>query len=80
MPGTQTFTGLWQSGSSGSPGMAYQSLPDVVATGSFGLTANGCGTVALVSPSRVSIDGAAWQRRSASFGTLKLGFVPEPGA
>ena len=48
--------------------------------GSFDLTANGGGTVTLVAPSKITIDGRLLQRRSASFATLKLTFVPEPGA
>jgi hypothetical protein len=47
--------------------------------GSFDLTANGGGTVTLVAPSKVSIDGNLVGRRSASFATVKLSFVPEPG-
>jgi hypothetical protein len=48
--------------------------------GSFNLTAKGGGTVTLVSPSKISIDGSIAQRRTASFTTLVLTFVPEPGA
>jgi hypothetical protein len=69
-PGMQTFTGLTTMG---------VGLPDVTAVGSFNLTANGGGTVTLVSPSKVSINGALAQRKTASFTTLKLTFVPEPG-
>jgi hypothetical protein len=70
-PGTQVFTGLT---SGGDP------IPTVVAMGSFSLTAPlGQGTVTLVSPSKVSIDGPLAQRRTVSFATLKLVFVPEPG-
>jgi hypothetical protein len=72
-PGTQNFTGLTTMGSA---------LPDVVAMGSFNLTAGGGGTVTLVSPSKILIDGPAAQRRTAGFTTLKLSFVgsvvPEP--
>jgi len=53
-------------------------LPDVVAMGSFDLTANGGGTVTLVSPSKLSINGSLGQRRTATFTTLELHFVPEP--
>jgi hypothetical protein len=69
-PGTHVFSGLT------SGGMA---LPSVVAMGSFNLNANGGGTVTLVAPSMISIDGALAQRRTASFTTLVLNFVPEPG-
>jgi hypothetical protein len=69
-PGTLVFSGLTTFGSP---------LPDVVAMGSFDLTANGGGTVTLVAPSKVSIDGNLVGRRSASFATVKLSFVPEPG-
>jgi hypothetical protein len=69
-PGTVTFTGLT---SLGDP------LPNVTAMGSFNLTPNGGGTVALVSPSKVSIDGSLTQRRTAGFTKLVLTFVPEPG-
>jgi PEP-CTERM motif len=72
-PGMQTFVGLTSKG---------VALPTVMAVGSFNLTAGGGGTVTLVSPSKVDIDGALAQRRTASFTTLKLTFtgaVPEPG-
>jgi len=69
-PHTLTFMGLTSKG---------VALPDVTAAGSFNLTANGGGTVTLVSPSKVSINGDLNQRRTASFTTLKLNFVPEPG-
>lgn len=52
--------------------------PTVVAMGSFALTARGQGTVTLVSPTRISIDGPLAQRHTVSFTTLKLTFVPEP--
>ena len=68
-PGTLTFAGLTTKGSS---------IPNVSAMGSFNLTANGGGTVTLVSPSKVSIDGALAQRRTAGFTKLVLSFVPEP--
>jgi len=69
-PGTLTFMGLTTKG---------VALPDVSAMGSFNLTANGGGTVSLVSPSKVSINGTLAGRRTAAFTTLKLTFVPEPG-
>jgi hypothetical protein len=71
--GTQTFTGLTSK-------FAPLPTPTVVAMGSNNLTANGGGTVTLVSPSKVSIDGPLAQRRTASFTSLKLTFqgVPEP--
>ena len=73
-PHTKTFTGLTSKGAK---------LPNVVAKGTFMLTAGGGGTVTLVSPSRVDIDGSLAQRRTAAFTTLKLSFkgaaVPEPG-
>jgi len=69
-PGTVTFTGLTTGG---------QPLPAAVAMGSFNLTGNSQGTVTLVSPSKISIDGPVAQRRTASFTTLKLVFLPEPG-
>jgi hypothetical protein len=70
-PGTVQFTGLTSKG---------VALPNVTAMGSFNLTANGGGTVTLVSPSKISIDGNLIGRRTASFTTLVLTFVPEPGA
>ncbi len=74
-PHTITFTGLTNKG---------VPAPNVVAMGSFNLTSSGGGTVTLVSPTKVSINGALAQRRNASFTTLLLGFagglhVPEPG-
>ncbi|MGH7288277.1 MAG: PEP-CTERM sorting domain-containing protein [Myxococcota bacterium] len=69
-PHTLTFTGLT---------LANKALPSVVAMGSFALTPLGGGTVTLVSPSKISIDGPLAQRRTASFTTLKLSYVPEPG-
>jgi hypothetical protein len=47
--------------------------------GSFNLTANGGGTVTLVSPTKISIDCGLAQRRTAGFTALKMVFVPEPG-
>ncbi len=69
-PGTQIFSGLTSGGSA---------LPNVTAAGSFNLTANGGGSVTLVSASKISIDGSLAQQRTASFTTLKMTFVPEPG-
>jgi hypothetical protein len=69
-PGTLVFTGLTSFG---------QALPTVTAAGSFNLNSMGGGTVTLVSPSKISIDGSAAPRRTASFSTLVLSFVPEPG-
>jgi hypothetical protein len=68
-PQTQTFAGLTTK---------FAALPTVVAMGSFNLTAGGGGTVSLVSPSKISIDGPLAQRRTASFTTLKLTYAPEP--
>jgi hypothetical protein len=70
-PGTVQFTGLT------SKGIA---LPNVTAMGSFNLTANGGGTVTLVSPSKINVDSILWQRRTASFTSLVLTFGPEPSA
>jgi hypothetical protein len=69
-PGTLVFSGLTTKG---------VALPSVVAMGSFNLTPMGGGTVTLVAPSKISIDGPFAQRRTASFTTLSLSFVPEPG-
>ena len=69
-PGMATFVGLTSKG---------VALPTVMAVGSFNLTAMGGGTVTLVSPTKVDIDGSLAQRRTASFTTLKMTFVPEPG-
>jgi PEP-CTERM motif len=69
-PGMATFAGLTTKG---------VALPTVMAVGSFNLSAGGGGTVTLVAPTKVDIDGALAQRRTASFTTLKLTFVPEPG-
>jgi hypothetical protein len=55
-------------------------LPDVTAMGSFAVSPGGAGTVTLVSPSLIHIDGPLAQRRTASSTTLKLTFVPEPSA
>jgi hypothetical protein len=69
-PGMQTFTGLTSKG---------VALPSVMAAGSFNLASGGAGTVTLVSPTKIDIDGSLAQRRTASFTTLKLTFgVPEP--
>jgi hypothetical protein len=68
-PGGLTFTGLTSKG---------VALPNVTANGSFNLTPQGGGTVTLVSPSLVSIDGSLAGRRTAAFTKLVLNFVPEP--
>ena len=69
-PGTLVFSGLTTKG---------KALPSVIAMGSFNLTAKGGGTVTLVAPSKITINGPIAQRRTASFTTLVLTFVPEPG-
>jgi len=70
-PGTLVFTGLTSN---------YAPRPDVTVMGSFGLTANGGGTVTLVAPAKLSADGSLLSSRSLlSLSTLKLTFVPEPG-
>jgi hypothetical protein len=51
--------------------------PSVVAMGSI-VSAGGLRTVTLVAPSKISIDGPLSQRRTASFTTLRLTFLPEP--
>jgi hypothetical protein len=68
-PNSYTFTGLTTIGSP---------LPKVTAAGSWNLTANGGGTVTLVSPSKIRIDCALAQRRTVDFTSLKMYFVPEP--
>ena len=70
-PGTLSFTGLTSK---------YVALPTptVVAMGSFALDAMGAGTVTLVAPTRIAVDGALAQRRSVDFTELRLTFVPEP--
>jgi hypothetical protein len=68
-PGTVTLPDLTTGG---------ESVPSIVVMGSVNLTASGGGTVTLVAPSKVSIDGPLAQRRSASVTTLTLTFVPEP--
>lgn len=70
-PGTRVFTGLTSK---------FAPLPTAVAMGSFMLTPLGGGTVLLVSPSKLAIDGGLFQRRTVSLTSLKLIFVPEPGA
>ena len=71
-PGTLTFKGLTTKG---------KALPNVTVKGSFNLTANGGGTVTLVAPSKLSANCALLQTRSMlSITSLKLTFVPEPGA
>jgi hypothetical protein len=67
-PHTLTFTGLTSK-------FVALPTPTVVAMGS----ANIGGTVTLVSPSKISIDGPLAQRRTASFTALTLIF-PEPSA
>jgi hypothetical protein len=57
----------------------FAALPTVTAAGTWNLTAGGGGTVTLVSPSKISIDCGLAQRRTASFTSLKMYFVPEPG-
>ena len=73
-PGTVTFTGLTTMG---------QALPDVVAMGSFAIepsgTNQGQGTITLVAPSKISIDGPAAQRRTASFTSLHMLFLRDGG-
>jgi hypothetical protein len=74
--GAKTFTGLTSK-------FAPLPTPTLKVQGSFNIDANGSGTVTLVSPSKVSIDGPLAQRRTASFTSLKLTFgeggpVPEP--
>lgn len=69
---TQVFTGLTSK-------FAPLPTPTVVAMGSFvSLTAERIRTVTLVAPSRISIDGPLAQRRTASFTTLRLNYLPEP--
>jgi hypothetical protein len=69
-PHSLVFTGLTT---------MFAPLPNVTAAGSFNLTGNGGGTVTLVSPSLISIDGPLAQRRTAGFTKLVMNFVPEPG-
>ena len=70
-PGSIAFTGLTEKS---------MALPDVTAAGSVMQTlVHGDGQVTLVSPSKISIDGALAQRRTVSFTSLRLVF-PEPGA
>jgi hypothetical protein len=70
---TRTFTGL------SSHSLA---APDVVAMGSFNLTAMGGGSVQLVAPIRISVDSTEryFHHNSVALTTLKLSFVPEPSA
>jgi hypothetical protein len=65
-PNVVQFAGLTTKGAA---------LPNVTLPGSFDLTQNGGGTVTLVSPSKLSVDGALAQRRSVAFSTLKLSFA-----
>jgi hypothetical protein len=69
-PGVQVFTGLTTKG---------VALPNVTAAGTWNLTAAGAGTVTLVSPTKISIDCLLSQRRTASYTSLRMQFVPEPG-
>ena len=69
-PHTLVFTGLTSK---------YAPTPDVTAAGSFNLDANGGGTVTLVAPTKISIDGSLAQQRSVGFTKLVMSFVPEPG-
>jgi hypothetical protein len=69
-PGTRTFTGLTS--------MSLP-LPDVVVMGSFALTGSGGGMVTLVAPTKLTVIGRVADRKTASYTTLKLYFVPEPG-
>jgi PEP-CTERM motif len=72
----------WTAGSVAITGLTLQyydlSTPTVVALGSFALSALGGGTVTLVAPTKLTITGALAARRSASYTTLRLTFVPEP--
>jgi hypothetical protein len=81
-PGTLTFANLTSKNAPLS--QAAGGVPadnTVVAMGSFNLSASGGGgTVTLVSPSKVDIDGSLAQRRTAAFTKLTLAFIPEPGA
>jgi hypothetical protein len=70
-PHTRTFTGLTSK-------YAPLAQPTVVAMGSVNLDAAGGGTVTLVSPSKISIDGPLAQRRTAGFTALTLTYAPEP--
>jgi hypothetical protein len=69
--GTHVFTGLTSK-------LAAVDTPTVSAMGSYHLV-NGNGTVTLVAPTKISIDGALAQRRLASFTRLTFAF-PEPSA
>jgi hypothetical protein len=71
-PHTLTFTGLTSK-------FVALPTPTVVAMGSANLTQGGGGTVTLVSPSKISIDGPLAQRRTVSFTALTLTF-PEASA
>jgi hypothetical protein len=70
-PHTRTFTGLTSK-------FVKLDDPTVVAMGSVNLTAGGGGTVTLVSPSKISIDGPLAQRRTAGFTSLTMTYAPEP--
>ena len=73
-PHTLTFTGLTSK-------FVALETPTVVAMGSVNLDAAGNGTVTIVSPSKISIDGPLAQRRTAGFTSLTMTYgpgVPEP--
>lgn len=82
-PHTIAFTGLTTMGKGTTPmGGGSRNgapLPNVTASGTWNLTAGGGGTVTLVSPTVIRIDGSLAGRRTAGFTSLKLYFVPEPG-
>lgn len=69
--GTLTLTGLTSS---------LAPLPDLVVMGTFDLTANGGGTVQLVSPAKITAVSSLPYRTVVSVTTLTLHFVPEPGS
>ena len=57
-------------------------LPNVTTTGSFNLTANGGGTIQLVTASKLIISGPTYglQSTEATPTILRFRFVPEPGS
>ena len=57
-------------------------LPNVITTGAFDLTANGGGTIRLVTASKLVISGPTYGLQSATStpSILVLRFVPEPGS
>jgi PEP-CTERM motif len=70
-PGTLVFSDLTSKG---------QSSPPVTVMGSFVLSAQGGGTVTLVSPTKFkAVCALLTTNRIESLSTLKLTFVPEPG-